>query len=226
MTNTDSRWSWSVPGRTFPSAGAWSSRRSRPTPNCRKPKCSLSRLIESSPNAIIATDKGGNVTLFNEGAETLLGYRAEEMTGRSVALLYGGEAGINEVLRELEKRGGTVSGLDSLMWAKDKTSIPVLISASLLYDDDGRQIGTVGFATDLRERRRTLEELSGVRLRLQHLLAVSPAIIYSTQASGDFACTFVSENIRTIMGFAPEDMLTDPKVLARPSSPRGRPARI
>ena len=173
-------------------------------------KRSLSRLIESSPNAIIATDRNGAVTLFNEGAETLLGYRAEEVVGRSVAPLYGGEAGINEVLREMEK-GGTVSGLDSLLWAKDRTSIPVLISASLLYDDDGRQIGTVGFATDLRERRRTLEELSGVRLRLQHLLAVSPAIIYSTQASGDFACTFVSENIRTIMGFSPEDMITDPK---------------
>jgi len=53
--------------------------------------------------------------------------------------------------------------------------------------------------------------LSTERQRLQHLLAVSPAIIYSTKASGDFACTFVSENIRAIMGFAPEDMLTDPK---------------
>ena len=65
----------------------------------QKTKRSLSRLIESSPSAIIATDKGGNVTLFNEGAETLLGYKAEEVVGRSVALLYGGEAGINEVLR-------------------------------------------------------------------------------------------------------------------------------
>jgi PAS domain S-box-containing protein len=177
----------------------------------QKTKRSLSRLIESSPSAIIATDKSGNVTLFNEGAEALLGYRAEEVVGRSVALLYGGEAGMNEVLREMERRGGTVSGIDSLLWAKDNSSIPVLISASLLFDDDGRQIGTVGFATDLRERRRTLEELGGVRLRLQHLLAVSPAIVYSTKASGDFACTFVSENIRTIMGFAPEDMLADPK---------------
>ena len=53
--------------------------------------------------------------------------------------------------------------------------------------------------------------LGAERQRLQHLLAVSPAIIYSTKASGDFACTFVSETIRTIMGFAPEDMLTDPK---------------
>jgi PAS domain S-box-containing protein len=174
-------------------------------------KRSLSRLIESSPDGIIATDKSGNVTLFSEGAQTLLGYRAEEVIGRSAALLYGGEAGAQEVMREMHKRGGTVSGFEGVAWAKDGSAIPVLISASLLFDDDGEQIGTVGFATDLRERKRTLEELSGARLRLQYLLAVSPAIIYSTKASGDFACTFVSENIRTIMGFAPEDMLTDPK---------------
>ena len=37
----------------------------------------LTRLIESSTDAIISTDKEGNVVLFNEGAETLLGYRAE-----------------------------------------------------------------------------------------------------------------------------------------------------
>ena len=43
----------------------------------------LTRLIESSPDAIIATDKQGTVVLFNEGAETLLGYRAEEVIGRS-----------------------------------------------------------------------------------------------------------------------------------------------
>src|SRR5215467_8882894 len=74
----------------------------------------------------------------------------------------------------------------------------------------------------LRERIRELEtlqagreametELSGARQRYQHLLAVSPAIIYTTHASGEFACTFVSKNIRTIMGFAPEEMTTDPK---------------
>jgi PAS domain S-box-containing protein len=74
----------------------------------------------------------------------------------------------------------------------------------------------------LRERVRELEalqagrgaietELRGARQRYQHLLAASPAIIYTTHASGDFACTFVSENIRTIMGFSPEEMTTDPK---------------
>ena len=94
------------------------------------------------------------MTLFSEGAETLLGYRAEEVIGRGVALLYGGEAGAHEVLREMHKRGGTVSGFEGWRRAKDGSAIPVLISASLLFDDDGREIGTVGFATDLRERKR------------------------------------------------------------------------
>ena len=55
-------------------------------------------------------------------------------------------------------------------------------------------------------------ELIGARQRMQSLLAVSPAIIYTTQASGDgYRCTFVSENLRSIMGYSPEEMTTDPK---------------
>jgi PAS domain S-box-containing protein len=33
----------------------------------------LTRLIDSSPDAIISTDKDGNVVFFSERAETLLG---------------------------------------------------------------------------------------------------------------------------------------------------------
>jgi PAS domain S-box-containing protein len=53
-------------------------------------------------------------------------------------------------------------------------------------------------------------ELKDARARLQHVLAVTPAIIYTNQASGDFACTFVSESLQPIMGYAPQEMLDDP----------------
>ena len=43
------------------------------------------------------------------------------------------------------------------------------------------------------------------------MLAASPAIIYTTKASGDYACTFASENIRGIIGFTPEELTVDPK---------------
>jgi PAS domain S-box-containing protein len=41
-------------------------------------------LIQSSPDAIITTDTDGRVALFNGGASKLLGYRPEEVMGRSV----------------------------------------------------------------------------------------------------------------------------------------------
>src|SRR5262245_55766479 len=61
-------------------------------------------------------------------------------------------------------------------------------------------------------QRKAIEtDLRDIRQRLQYLLAVSPAIIYTTKASGDYACTFVSENLRAIMGYSPQEMTTDPK---------------
>ena len=53
-------------------------------------------------------------------------------------------------------------------------------------------------------------ELKAAHERLQHVLAVCPAIVYTTQASGDFACTFVSDNIEQILGYTARDMLDDP----------------
>ncbi|MCC6714592.1 MAG: GAF domain-containing protein [Gammaproteobacteria bacterium] len=53
-------------------------------------------------------------------------------------------------------------------------------------------------------------ELEQTRARLQHVLAVSPAITYSTEASGAFACTFVSESCNEIMGYTSREVVDEP----------------
>ena len=194
----------------------------------RETKRHLARLIDSSTDAIISADKEGRIVLFNGGAETLLGYRAEEVIGGRMTELYSSEAGANELLREMRKRGGSVAGFESLLRAKDGSDIPVLISASMLFDTEGQEVGTVVFNTDLRERKRSEEtlqkaydelekrveertiELKTARERFQYLLTVTPGIIYTSKGSGDYACTFVSENVDPIMGFSAWEMLEDP----------------
>ncbi len=201
----------------------------------------LERLIESSTDAIISSDKEGKVVLFNEGAEFLLGYRAEEVIGRRVTVLYESEERAKEVMREMRKRGGTVSAFETVLRAKDGSSIPVLISASILFDEDGQEAGTVGFNTDLRERKRAEDalrkahdelekrveerttEVKEARERLQYILTVTPGIIYTNQASGDFACTYVSENLKSIMGYAPREMRDDPKFWVKRLHPEDAP---
>jgi PAS domain S-box-containing protein len=186
----------------------------------------LTRLIESSPDAIIATDKQGNIVLFNEGAESLLGYRAEDVIGRPTIHLYDSEERARDILIEMRKRGGTASGYESVLKAKDGHNVPVLIWASVLLDKEGQEAGMVGFATDLRARKREEEELrkahdelekrvedrttelKAARERLRYLMTVTPAIVYTNQAT-DYVCTFVSENVSRIMGFSAWEMLED-----------------
>ncbi|MDV2504560.1 MAG: PAS domain S-box protein, partial [bacterium] len=132
----------------------------------------LESLIESSSDAIIVTDRDGEVILFNKGAEDLSGYRREEAIGRRTPLLYASEEDAKGVMRLMREGDGTVSAFETTFRAKDGTLMPVLISASLLYDEEGREAGTVGISKDLRERKRTEDEL---RLLQTTTLAVSEA---------------------------------------------------
>jgi len=118
----------------------------------------LKTLIEDSLDAIISTDKEGMVVLFNRGAEALLGYRLGEILGRYVAVLYESEERAKEVMRQMRKEDGAVSAFETILRAKDGSQIPVLISASILYDEEGEEAGTVGFNKDLRERTQAEEE--------------------------------------------------------------------
>ena len=101
----------------------------------------LARLIDSCSDAIISTDKDGNIVLFSERAEALLGYRAKDIAGRNISVLYGDAAGARQVALEMRKRGGTATSLESIMLAKDGTNIPVLISASFLIERERGRTG-------------------------------------------------------------------------------------
>ena len=54
-------------------------------------------------------------------------------------------------------------------------------------------------------------ELKAAHSRVDQMLAASPAVVYATKASGNYACTFVSDNLRSVTGYSPEEMTTDPK---------------
>jgi PAS domain S-box-containing protein len=60
-----------------------------------------------------------------------------------------------------------------------------------------------------RDLRGALGELKERDERLSHLLEVSPAVIYTT-APGDLRLTWVSPNVRDLLGFSPEEVL-EPK---------------
>lgn len=67
------------------------------------------------------------------------------------------------------------------------------------------------FAHALTAKWQAERNLRATKERLQHLLTSSPAVIYSCAPQGDYAATFVSDNVEAILGFSAGDFLQDPK---------------
>ena len=61
-----------------------------------------------------------------------------------------------------------------------------------------------------RSRRQLGEAKATAEERLTRLLSSSPAVIYSFKARGDFAPTFVSDNIAAVFGYTPAEYLENP----------------
>jgi PAS domain S-box-containing protein len=121
-----------------------------------------SKLIQTSQDGIIANDQHGNILIFNEGAERILGYRKEEVIGKiNVALLY--PPGVAQDIRtkiNSPEFGGIrrLINYETIGLSKTEEHIPIELSAISIYEKDD-EVATVGFFRDLRERKELQEKL-------------------------------------------------------------------
>ena len=83
---------------------------------------------------------------------------------------------------------------------KDGTYCWVNDEQRLIRDEDGQPAEVVGSWSDITERKRAEEAAAAARDRIEHLLASSPAVIYSFKATGDYAPTFISQNVKDLLG--------------------------
>ncbi|UCF81009.1 MAG: PAS domain S-box protein, partial [Acidobacteriota bacterium] len=94
---------------------------------------------------------------------------------------------------------------------KDGTYRWIREEFKLVRDADGNPYELVGYEIDITERKRAEEEMISAKSRLEFLLGSSPAIIYSSETSGDFQLKFISENVYSILGYTAEECLADPE---------------
>lgn len=127
-------------------------------------------LIESSVDGIIAADMKGNIFIFNKGAEALTGYKAEEVIGKApITEIYppGVAKEVMKKLRSPEYGGvGKLTPTQFNVLNKAGEEIPIQLSATLIYDESGKEIASVGIFTDLRPRLKMEKKLQETHLQL------------------------------------------------------------
>jgi PAS domain S-box-containing protein len=132
------------------------------------------KLVESCPDIIIAVDHQGTIIFYNEGARSNLGFAREEIIGKSVTEIYPDLEEAKKVMAAIRAGDGGARGkvrnFETLFRTKTGDRIPVAISGSIIYDDQGREAGSIGFAKDIREIRRKdqLATLCEIAVGLSH----------------------------------------------------------
>jgi PAS domain S-box-containing protein len=175
------------------------------------------RYLMTVTPAIVYTNQASDYTctFVSENVSRIMGFSAWEMLEDkdfwTVRLHSQDAARVFEEMGLVEKGGGS---LEYRFRHREGHYIWIQDTFRVIPDEQGRPSEIVGSWADISARKKAeqaLGERMAVMNDLETLVGASPAIIYTTQVSGDYACTFVSENLYLIMGYAPWEMRDDKK---------------
>jgi PAS domain S-box-containing protein len=174
----------------------------------------LSALLESAPSVIYSFKAKDDYapTFISENIKRLLGYCPEKYLEHAdfwrnnvhpedLAAVEAEQGKLFEKGRHtaeyrFRKRNG------NYIWVSDEQY--------LLRGDDGEPIEVVGSWSNITSRKTAEQAENAARARFDLLLHGAPAVVYSFEAGGSYAPTFVSENIKRVLGYEPDQYLKDP----------------
>jgi PAS domain S-box-containing protein len=155
------------------------------------------QILDQIHDSVISTDLEGRVVTWNKGAERIFGYSAEEGLGKHISFVYPQDQ--HEFLQyqlidPLKKKGR--HEIEVKMRRKSGEDFYAHLSLSVLRNKEGLEIGMIGSAVDLTERRQFEEELRRSRdeleLRVQERTAELFSVNQDLEKAGELLETLFS----------------------------------
>ncbi|WP_319523684.1 sigma 54-interacting transcriptional regulator [Breoghania sp.] len=124
-------------------------------------------IVDTLQDGLMVVDPSGNIIAANPAAERVTGYTAEELVGKSCRIL--NCTGCKIIGKGAGKQWcglfnrGAIREKKCLITNKDRHSVHIIKSASVLRNEDGDIIGAVETLTDITEKIRQQQEISTLR---------------------------------------------------------------
>ena len=134
----------------------------------------LSALIESADDAIISKTLDGIITSWNNGAERIFGYQAEEVLGKPITIIIPPDHLQEEpVILSRLRAGERIEHFETVRMGKDGRLIDISLTVSPIVGPDGKVVGASKIARDVTEQRRARRALDEASQRLKLALAAA-----------------------------------------------------
>ncbi len=135
----------------------------------------LAAIVSSSDDAIVSKNLQGIITSWNQSAERMFGYSAEEAVGRHITLIIPHERLAEEIdILARIGRGEGVDHFETVRVRKDGSSIDLSLTISPIKDKDGRVIGASKVARDISEQKRAERRLRESEQRFREIVETTP----------------------------------------------------
>jgi PAS domain S-box-containing protein len=119
----------------------------------------LAAIVESSDDVIVSKTLDGIITSWNAAAERVLGYKAEEVIGKSILIIIPPELAAEEaMILDKVRHGERVDHIQTVRLTKDGRRIPVSLTISPIRDDAGTIIGASKIGRDITQQKRAEAE--------------------------------------------------------------------
>ena len=145
----------------------------------------LRAIVDSSDDAIVSKDLNGIITSWNQGAERLFGYKAEEVIGKSITIIIPQDRLDEEpkILARL-RRGERVDHFETIRRHKDGTLLNISLTISPVKNSRGHIIGASKIARDITDRKRAEAALIESERRFRELANSMPQIVWTARPDG------------------------------------------
>lgn len=190
----------------------------------RSARAYLQAVLDSATGvSIIATDTRGIISLFNSGAERLLGYSTEEMIGRQTPAMFHLADEIQTRASELSEfaghplesfevlvhnaRGGDPETRQWTYRHKDGSLRQVNLTVSAMFDESSQINGFLGIASDISELQQATRALQKSESRFRGLVANLPGVVYRCANDADWSMRYISDEIANLSGYPASDFI-------------------
>jgi two-component system sporulation sensor kinase A len=120
----------------------------------------LEKVVDNMADAVVITDNKGVITFYNEGAVEIFGHHPSDILGKPVLDFYVRKKDAKAVKQMLLKsKEGKISNFETQFLNRDGKTVFVNMSATLMRNEEGNVIGTLGINRDITQRKILEREL-------------------------------------------------------------------